>query len=226
MNISQFIEETDSALLAQGNEEVLTKTVKHFSHKGRLFDLINSVLDQNFDNLLEKSYLHPNGFDKLVLVSGQHFNLRLHNFHPPKVMKPAERVHNHKWEFASSILLGGYQAQEFNIHSGDSERCHYQYSKEQGLVYQGQSHVLLTDEYEVKAGTTYFMPGDVYHSITKISDEGCITVMMTGYTTETTTNVFSFEKLDLVKDQNHCGLKMYTEDEIKDTLTSVKEKLK
>jgi hypothetical protein len=224
MNIQQIADIIDDSLLTNGNEKVLPNMVKYFSSKHTLKDLIESAWEQNKDSIIEKSYLHPNGFDKLVLVSGKHFNLRLHNFHPPKVMKPAESVHNHKWEFASSIIHGGYEATEYLVTHGDEQRHHYTYSKEEGLHYVGNAGIEPVDQYEVKAGDSYFMPGDVYHSIKKISDQGCITVMMTGYTKETTTNVFSLTELDPEKGKIHCGLKMYEAQEIESVLNAVKEK--
>ena len=225
MNIQQFAANIDKQILGTGNQAVLLDVVKKYSQPEALSELLESAWEQNSDHIIADSYLHPNGFDKLVLVSGETFKLRLHNFHPPKVMKPAESVHNHKWEFASSILFGGYKAQEFDTTGGEQKREHYRYSKEEGLEYVGTTTVGVTDEYEVSKGHSYFMPGDVYHSITRISDQGCITLMMTGYTKETTTNVYSLNELDLEKGRIHCGLKMYEGQEIADTLQAVKTKL-
>lgn len=225
LDVNQFIQRMDNRILAEGNRNVLHETVKHFSNVDNLNELIDATLNQTLNNLVEKSYLHPNGFDKMVLISGETFNLRLHNFHPPAVMKPAESVHNHKWEFASSILHGGYSAQEFDVHTGDTDKYHYRYAKGEGMKYVSPDKVQMTKEYKVAPGDSYFMPSDVFHSIRRINDEGCITVMMTGFTHETTTSVFTDDELAPGEGNIHCGMRMYSADELKDTLLGIKEKL-
>ena len=225
LNVTKFIEEMDRRILAEGNDKVLLETVQHFSAIDNLNNLIDATINQTLGNLVEKSYLHPNGFDKMVLISGEHFNLRLHNFHPRSVMKPAESIHNHKWEFASSVLSGGYTAQEFDVHEGDIDKYHYRYAKGEGIKYVSPDKVSLTKEYQVAPGHSYFMPSDVFHSIRRINDGGCVTVMMTGFTNETTTSVFTDNELAPGEGNIHCGMKQYTAEELTQTLLSIKDKL-
>jgi hypothetical protein len=223
MDVQSFAAQIDADIIQKGNEAVLLDTVKWFSQKGHLHTLIDSAWEQNKDTIVEKSFLHLNGFDKLVLVSGKHFNLRIHNFHPTKVMTPAEGVHNHKWEFASSLIHGSYEATSYVTSGGDEVRKHYVYSKDNGLEYQGEKGIQKVDEFTLSKGDSYFMKGDQYHSITKVGEKGCVSVMMTGFTKETTTNVYSTTELSTDPSSAMCGLRMFDAEEIKSVLNFVKE---
>jgi hypothetical protein len=226
MNITSFVQKIDSDILSYGNAAVLHKTVKEFSNKEKLFDLIDSCVESDLDQMVEKSLLHSNGFDKLVLATGKHFNIRLHRFHPPQVMTPAESVHNHRWEFASSILNGSYTAQEFDVTQGPITRHHYTYTKNQGMIARGQAQISQVDEYTVTPGHSYFMNADTFHSITRIGDEGCITLMMTGLTDEFTTEVFTADEVSKDQQENcSCGLRMLAKDEVVSALNQIKEKI-
>lgn len=225
MNIPSLVKEIDTAILANGNRAVLLQQTQKFSNKKLLTELITSSMNQSLETIVEKSFLHPNGFDKLVLVSGNHFNIRLHNFHPPQVMQPAETVHNHKWEFASSVLSGGYTASTFDVNCGDEERLHYTYTSGVGMELNGSSNITLTQTESLVAGDSYFMPNNRFHSIESVNADGCLTLMMTGLTDETSTNVYSKDLIPSDQMAGQCGLRMFSDQEVVNTLEQILEKI-
>jgi hypothetical protein len=50
----------------------------------------------------QRSYLHENGFYKLVLGKNKNFAIRMHHF----CLHSKENVHDHRWPFVSTMLWG------------------------------------------------------------------------------------------------------------------------
>ncbi len=62
------------------------------------------------------SYEHPNGFDKLVLAalpSGHKVVLHAWPAAPAGRARADANVHNHRWHFATRVLLGSYSFTEY-----------------------------------------------------------------------------------------------------------------
>lgn len=65
------------------------------------------------EDVLKGSYLHENGFIKLVLASSNGAKLRVH-FRPPAVdSSSAENIHQHRWSFGSHIIAGKLEVQTY-----------------------------------------------------------------------------------------------------------------
>lgn len=208
---------------AEANSVVLPAIVKWYSEPSRLSQLLDLVLNENLDKTLTKSFIHPSGFDKLVLLSGKNFALRVHNFHPVEVQRPSENVHNHRWEFASSIVHGHFVSDIFVPNEGGSEtRNHYTYSKT-GMSYQGLSGLNKVNSHTLTKGTAYYCPLQVFHSITEVAPTGAITVMATGFANGDTTEVYSKDTLDTGAESASCGLGMFDENTLKVKFNSIKE---
>lgn len=208
---------------AEANSVILPAVVKWYSEPSRLSKLLDLVLNENLDNTLNKSFIHPSGFDKLVLLSGNNFALRVHNFHPVEVQRPSENVHNHRWEFASSIVHGHFISDIFVANKGGTEtRNHYTYSKT-GMSYQGLSGIKKISSHTLTKGTAYYCPVSVFHSITEVASTGAITVMATGFANGDTTEVYSKDTLDTGAESASCGLGMFDENTLKAKFNSIKE---
>ena len=57
------------------------------------------------------SYAHDNGFDKIVLGSHANWKLRLHVWWPDSRHDYQENAHDHRWAFASTMIIGSYRTQ-------------------------------------------------------------------------------------------------------------------
>jgi hypothetical protein len=208
---------------AEANSVVLPAIVAWYSEPSRLSKLLSLVYNEGLDTTLAKSFIHPSGFDKLVLLSGKHFALRVHNFHPKEVQRPSENIHNHRWEFASSIVYGYFISDIFVPNTKGTEvRNHYTYSK-QGMSYQGRTGVSKVDSHTLTKGTNYYCPVSVYHSITEVASTGAITVMATGFAKGDTTEVYAKNELDTGEESSHCGLGMFDKDTLQAKFNSIKE---
>ena len=81
------------------------------------------------------SYTHDNGFDKIVLFEDDttKMKMRLHIWHPisaPEVTRVIQNVHNHRWDFASIVLLGELVQHTYRFGREDEpgdEYFHYRY---------------------------------------------------------------------------------------------------
>ena len=71
-------------------------------------ELLQEVLDdpKKIEQIAERSYAHDNGFLKIVIDEYDGKKIRLHVFPENREIPPAENWHNHRWPFASKILVG------------------------------------------------------------------------------------------------------------------------
>ncbi len=150
------------------------------------------------------SYTHYNGFDKLVLMSSRTlgYKLRMHVWWGKPAQQGIENIHNHRWDFCSVLVKGGYRAQEFRpgTGAGEEEFLEYQYFSPAGAkTYQvkrvGTARLDCTADYVVEAGEAYFLPHDVLHRVLE-SHGPTISLFMHGAPVRGHTNVFSRHPLD------------------------------
>lgn len=155
-----------------------------------LLSLVDDVLrDQGkFDEVLARSYVHNNGFHKIVLhQSGQGHKLRLHVFDVESLCVE-EGVHNHRWSFASTVILGTLRQDVL----ADADECaqaedgveveevHQEYVYDTDGTRPGQvctrsigrKVLRVIDSPTYSAGTTYFMDTDTLHRIIDRSSAG------------------------------------------------------
>lgn len=67
---------------------------------------------ENLSEIAARSYAHSNGFDKIVLEDEPGFKLRLHIWWRGNYELDSD-VHNHSWDFASWVLIGGLYTELF-----------------------------------------------------------------------------------------------------------------
>lgn len=75
-----------------------------------LHDRLRRVLNrETISEVSSRSLIHANGFQKIVLGRTPEGQLRLH-YWPAGRPTRLENPHNHRWDFASVILFGSYDA--------------------------------------------------------------------------------------------------------------------
>lgn len=138
-----------------------------------------------FKLMVDNSYYHENGFDKIVLLQGTHFKLRLHRFYPAASSMPAENIHNHRWNFASAMLHGSFHTVNY-VFSDNGERLYHNtyYADKRSGSYTveqiGTCCVQPIQDNLIKRGQTYYMPNKNMHRITGINPGGATTIIVTG----------------------------------------------
>ncbi|WP_141581883.1 hypothetical protein [Actinomadura sp. WMMA1423] len=135
-------------------------------------DLLCGTLrdEQWLDAVRDASYRHDNGFDKIVLMAGAGYQFRLHVWREVPREAEVENVHNHRWDFSSVILLGGYRFQEFTPDPGGCPFHAYGYVSERGsasysLEALGQRGLTRSFDAHLRAGTSYTLTSDVLHRV-------------------------------------------------------------
>lgn len=207
----------------KANEAVLPAVVEFFSEITNLKKLIGLV---DYAASAVESFIHPSGFDKLVLLSGETFKLRLHNFHPSDVQRPSENIHTHRWEFASAILDGYIVADFYELdENGEEERLHYQYHSETGMERKGTKSLAKYETRIHSKGSSYFLPCDLMHSIVDVAPTGAVSLIATGFANGLTTEVFAKEEQDTGAESASCGLGMFTADEIAEKLKMITSRI-
>ncbi|MGI5207208.1 hypothetical protein ACQEU6_37230 [Spirillospora sp. CA-108201] len=135
-------------------------------------DLLRGTLrdEQWLDAVRAASYRHDNGFDKIVLMTGAGYQFRLHVWREGPRETEAENIHNHRWDFSSVILLGGYRFQEFTPDPGGGAFHAYGYVSERGsasysLESLGRRGLTRSFDAHLRAGTSYTLTSDVLHRV-------------------------------------------------------------
>jgi hypothetical protein len=138
--------------------------------------------------IARNSYVHTNGFYKVVLHRNPASDraLRLHVW-PPEIFDNAN-IHDHKWRFISRVLYGGFLEERFQLVAGDDWdvfRYDRRGSSHRGLGLEverlaliGSSGISTLGRLEHVAGSSYAMPLEMLHR-THATGRGAITLVVT-----------------------------------------------
>jgi hypothetical protein len=189
-----------TAAYAGGDTEGIADGLKQLSAGDgvvRLLAALRSDL-QRLAAAASRSYLHANGFVKIVLLAGDGFKLRLHLWMPDRagIGSEVEDIHNHRWDFASHMLTGGYRYQQFAPASDGTSYFGYSYRSPEGdnsfaLRTRGAKLLSCVFDAAVDTGTSYTLRAEVLHRV--ISDPGRLTatLMLQGAPRRPATEVYT-----------------------------------
>jgi hypothetical protein len=118
----------------------------------------------------ERSYLHGNGFYKLVLAERDNLKLRLHLWMPG--VDAEENIHDHRWHLASAIVTGTLKSESWGEAVSPDARSfnEYRYTARQGklpaqLAEMGSTRLQCKQQSERTAGQCYTMAPGTLHRI-------------------------------------------------------------
>lgn len=158
-----------------------------------LMHLIKSP--QLLDTISRNSYLHGNGFLKVVLLN-KSYKLRLHVWH--KGQSCEENIHDHRWSFASCVLTGTLRSEIWRDAIAGEEKAQrfseYQYhatTKNNAAFLKEKGNCLLvrSEHMDVSAGQFYVMPEQRLHCINNPGDQMVATIVCTAPTKQGTTRL-------------------------------------
>ncbi len=148
------------------------------------------------------SYKHHNGFDKIVLLGSDSpsFKLRLHVWRPTHGDAVVENVHNHRWDFATVLLDGGYRFQQYAAAPGGTEMHEYSYQSPRteeryAMAYVGTTRVRRTLDLLLRRGCSYTLTHDVLHRVVTSPSELAVTLMLQGGIRMQTTRVLAVQPI-------------------------------
>ncbi len=149
----------------------------------------------------DRAYRHPNGFLKIVLMADREFQLRLHVWRPaPEYPAPAENVHNHRWDFASAVLAGGYRFQEY-VPDERGGRFHgFRYGGHRGtssyaLTPAGDARLKCVFDADLSPGSSYLLTSDVLHRVVGPADRTTVSLILQGPHKHAPVEVYAQEEL-------------------------------
>lgn len=174
-----------------------------FAAPGAVRDLLCAALrdEQWLEAVRAGSYRHPNGFDKIVLYADHEHQLRLHVWRESARETKVENIHNHRWDFASVIVLGGYRFQEFVPDPAGRQLHAYGYASERGaaaysLQPLGQRGLTCSFDARLRAGTSYTLTSEVFHRVSNTPGRLTVSLVLQGpHRPDSAVLVFSEEHL-------------------------------
>jgi hypothetical protein len=147
--------------------------------------------------VVSRSYAHPNGFRKLVVVaSDDGTRLRVHHW-PTKDTEPSN-VHNHRWSLASAVMVGQLHSALFADGTvGDLVKRYSFLPSQPGGRYalspNGTGRIRMTSVATFGPGTTYALDAAQLHRVR--ASRGTLTVVLSGPPKRESTDVYRSESL-------------------------------
>lgn len=153
-----------------------------------------------------RSYTHYNGFDKIVIVPKNNknlFELRLHVWWESRSTRYAENIHDHKWDFSSVILKGGYDYEIFELGKAGEKgekMAEFLFTTREGkqeysTPFQGQKLLVCTTRGSIQQGDSYFLRHDVLHRISSERSQTTMTLVVQGPEVKRSARIFADERI-------------------------------
>jgi hypothetical protein len=145
-----------------------------------------------------RSYVHDNGFSKIVLNQDNGCSLRIHVWDPPD-SAALPNIHNHRWDYAS-VLLAGVYTEEVYVRTEDNTaeaasaftyRPAASAAAHDELIPAGESRLRIASRRAVGAGDFTGLPAATLHRITLPQNAYTASLFLTGRVQRDTTDVFS-----------------------------------
>jgi hypothetical protein len=145
------------------------------------------------------SYSHPNGFDKVVLIHSRQpeFKLRLHVWWPQPGAAGSTslpRIHNHRWDFCSRIILGQLSTVHYEVETGYEPHSRYLYRPSEDRVsyllkYIGECAVRPTYRALLSKGDGYSLSHRTLHRVASNKEDLTATLVLQGCSLRESTDV-------------------------------------
>ncbi|WP_080054425.1 hypothetical protein [Spirosoma aerolatum] len=149
------------------------------------------------------SYKHANGFFKIVLHASENYKLRLHIWRKDEKAYH-EDIHNHRWNFASYVLIGGYRNEIYEeANSGILKYKYFYYPRLSKtnfiLEYKGVKHLELVERIVFSADSYLVLDCHVLHKVNLVESDYTATLFLAGSALDDHTQIYSD---DLIIDSN------------------------
>jgi hypothetical protein len=173
---------------------------------GQLPKLLRSLLTDRaqLEECAARSYTHANGFDKIVLGStAAGVKLRLHVWWPNRD-DHTENIHNHRWDFSSVLLCGGFEMEFFGRSDSWSDSGKpvqvYEYSPSDvsggyTVRHQGTMSMDLNFQDEFVQGNVYSLGHHTFHRVRTDRRRLTATLMLQSTLAKATTTVLTEERI-------------------------------
>ena len=181
---------------------------QRFSH-ARISSVIKDLLSSPtaLREIARRSYAHDNGFAKVVLLE-KGYKLRLH-YRPATAARGAENIHDHRWDFLSSVLFGKLVVEKFEQCAAKATGaftvpdCVYiareNGSSEYGIRPVGLAHLKQVSADVYAANSAYYLNAAVLHRIVTVQGGSYATLVFTHRPFASTTRLMPGKKYALTQ---------------------------
>lgn len=187
----------------EAGEQASLEVMSSLAQPAALAELLHSMQmsPQRTIECAAKSYLHPLGFRKLVLIDESPlFELRIHAW-PPSDVPGVDHIHNHRFGFVSSVICGGYDMLLFQADDGGTPMLEYREAAHPGtgwrLERQGATGLRLLTNVRLRPGASYALAPGALHRVAVPVGERCVTLLLSTTATVATTRVFVHQDQDV-----------------------------
>ncbi|HSS48756.1 MAG TPA: hypothetical protein VLX28_07410, partial [Thermoanaerobaculia bacterium] len=152
--------------------QTLCRLVEELGNKQNLTRLLQAVLLEPaaLREVASRSYRHPNGYDKIVLCSTSEiivpYEARLHIWWSD-TERPDTPIHDHGWDFASMVLSGRLECQEYEVGEGGLPMYKCSCSRSAKNIYElryaGIDEIRPTRKYSILPHSPYFLEATTLH---------------------------------------------------------------
>jgi hypothetical protein len=154
------------------------------------------------DEVASRSVWHPNGFGKIVLLTGPTHRLRLHVWRRSDGMPGSSRenIHNHRWDFAMVLLAGRYRHQEYRPTSDGEDFHAYAYTSSAdkssySLTPAGSKPLRCVFEASLSEGSRYTIASEVIHRVIPDPASPPVSLVLEGPPKPCSVEVFALEQV-------------------------------
>ena len=123
------------------------------------------------EKIASKSYVHPNGFTKIVYDVHEDSICRLHIY--PSGAVADKNIHDHRWDFSSTTICGSLPMSIYEIESGSTHILHeYRKGVQTGHSISRVGVCTATRSKLIWIPTQhgYYMPSDIFHRIEAVRE--------------------------------------------------------
>jgi hypothetical protein len=153
-------------------------------------------------DVANRSVWHPNGFAKIVLLSRPLYSLRLHIWRNGSGSRDAarENIHNHRWDFSTVLLAGGYCHQEFRPARSGEEFFAYTYCPASSLGSysldpMGTKALRCVFNAHLAQGSRYTISSEVLHRVVPDPGEPTVSLVLEGPHLPSRVEVFATQEV-------------------------------
>jgi predicted metal-dependent enzyme (double-stranded beta helix superfamily) len=171
--------------------------LSRIAQPAHLIELISSISGDPdaITSCAARSFRHPLGFDKIMLV-GQVplFTLRVHVWRPSNTLR-VDHIHNHRFDFVTTVIRGGYDMELFQLdESGVPMIEHEERTSGVGewkLHPIGEARLKLLTTHRIRPHSAYDLRSHAFHRVIVDPNRLCMTLFLQSTPTATTTRVFA-----------------------------------
>lgn len=167
----------------------------------RLLPLFERALERaSLRDIAERSYVHSNGFLKLVVSAEGKFGgkVRLHDWDPIHVGSESD-IHDHAWPYASAVINGRLDMETFKFDplGQEFDGTRVGTLAAPGMIELGTTKIAVASEHRFDEGAVYECSPDVSHRFSRV-EPGSITVVAQGHHVKSYTTVYRAGERQLI----------------------------